>query len=393
MKEGKNMYLDENNKSELIDLIRELVKIPSYYTVPGGETKVAQRILEIALAEGLDGRLEEVTPGRSNVEIILEGEEEGKTILFCGHLDTVGIEGMDIEPLTAYEEDGKLWGRGTVDMKGGLASMFYSLIYLKRNKIKIKGKIILIGTVGEECPKNSDGAYMLRKRGKFADLAIIGEATNLNIAVAHKGTMSLEVEIKGKAAHSSNPKIGDNAIYKAVELIYLIKNDLIPKLEKKVHKLCGEATLNVGMITGGVQNNIVPDSCTFSLNRRYIPGETEEGIIWEIEELWSRLPYNKEDMSIRTLEETENRIPLETSENEPFIADLLAAAQEAGVVSKIYGANYWTDGAHLGISGIPTVVFGPGDIKEAHAAIEFIDVKQVFQGTEIYIDVIKRICG
>ena len=388
-----NTRTEKKDKEEIIELIKTLVQIPSYMTVEGGETRVAEKILEIALSEGLEGRLEEVTKGRSNVEIILKGQGEGKTILFCGHMDTVNTDGMEIEPLQGYIKDGKMWGRGTVDMKGGLASMLYALIYLKRNKIKIKGQVILIGTVGEECPRNSDGAYKLRERGKFADIALIGEATNLNIAVAHKGTISLEIEIKGKAAHSSNPKLGDNAIYKGIDLIYLIKNQLIPKLEGKQHKICGEATLNVGMIKGGLQNNIVPASCSFSLNRRYIPGETEEGIIKEIKNLWQTLPYAEEDMTIYPLEETENRIPLETDENKAFIKTLMNSAAKFGVNSKIYGANYWTDGAHLGAVGIPTVVFGPGDIKEAHGAVEFIELEEVYKGLDIYIDFILSING
>lgn len=385
--------INNEEKKELVELVRSLVKIPSYIDIEGGETRVAEKILEIALNEGLEGSLLEVTKGRSNVEITLDSGEAGPTILLCGHMDTVRIEGMEIEALEGYLEDGKMWGRGTVDMKGGLGAMLYSLIYIKRNNIKIKGKIILIGTVGEECPRNSDGAFSLRKRGKFADMALVGEATNLNIAISHKGTMSLEVNIKGKAAHSSNPAIGDNAIYKASDLIYLINHKLVPMLEKKVHPLCGKATINVGMINGGVQNNIVPDSCTFSLNRRYIPGESEEGIIEEIMDLWKELPYNIGDISIAPLEETQNRIPLETDESEEFIGVLQEASKRCGVDSKIYGVNYWTDGAHLSYSGIPTVVFGPGDIKEAHAAIEYISLDELYKSVDIYVDFISNICG
>lgn len=372
------------NQEELLTMVSTLVAIPSHYNIQGGEAQVAEALEAMARKEGLKVQKEEITPGRFNIEISLQGGEQGPHILFCGHMDTVRTEGMEIDPYAGYVSDGKLWGRGSVDMKGGLASMLYSIILIKRNKLAFKGKVTLIGTVGEECPNQSEGAYALRKRGQFADMAIIGEATELNIAIAHKGTLSMEVAIKGRAAHSSNPSLGENAIYKAVELIHLITQELLPGLVKRSHPLCETATLNVGMIKGGVQNNIVPDLCTFSLNRRYIPGEAEEDILQEIRDLWGKLPYNKEDMSISVLPETLNRIPMETKVEEPVVGKLLQVTKKLGLHSHIYGANYWTDGAHLGAVGIPTVVFGPGNIREAHGAIEYIQVDQLIKATEVY---------
>lgn len=378
--------------SELLNILKELVDIPSHYLVNGGELRLANKLEEIAIDEGLEVEYEEITPGRSNIFITLKGNEKGKDIVLCGHMDTVSSEGMTIEPFNGYIEDGKFWGRGSVDMKGGLASMLYAMILLKRQGFIPKGSIQLIGTVGEECPTNSDGAFALRSKGKFADMAIVGEATSLNIAAAHKGTMSLEILIKGKAAHSSNPALGDNAIYKAVDLIALIKNKLLPELDKRSHPLCGRATLNVGMIEGGIQNNIVPDKCKFSLNRRYIPGETENQIVEEIMNLWKELPYSVNDLEIKVLEETENRIPMETAVNDPLVVKLLESCKKQGLDSVINGVNYWTDGAHLRVAGIPTVVFGPGDIAQAHAAIEYIEIDSMEKAVYVYMDFIKEMC-
>ena len=380
------------NREEIISMVRKLVEIPSHYREPGGEYAVALKLEEMASKEGLGVSYEEITPGRFNIEITLEGGADGPHILLCGHLDTVTPIGMEIEPFTGYVEDGKIWGRGSVDMKGGLVSMLYAMILLKRGNVPFKGKATLIGTVGEECPNKSDGAYALRKRGRFADMAIIGEATRLDIAAAHKGTISLEIDIRGKAAHSSNPALGESAIYKAVDLISLIKNDLLPRLAERTHPLCGSATLNVGVIKGGIQNNIVPDRCSFSLNRRYIPGEQEEDIVAEILDLWTRLPYKPEDIQIRILEETENRIPMETDVNETVVVKLLEVCQGLGIGSRVYGANYWTDGAHLRAAGIPTVIFGPGDIKEAHSAREYVEVESLDLATRAYIAFIREVC-
>ncbi len=375
---------------ELLNILKELVNIQSHYLAIGGELKVAKKLGEIAEKEGLEVDYEEITSDRKNIYISFKGSEPGKNIVLCGHMDTVSSEGMTIEPFNGYVEDGKFWGRGSVDMKGGLASMLYAMILLKRQGFKPKGSVQLIGTVGEECPTNSDGAFALRSKGKFADIAIVGEATSLNIAAAHKGTMSLEIIIKGKAAHSSNPSLGDNAIYKAVDLISLIKDKLLPELDKRSHPLCGKATLNVGVIEGGIQNNIVPDKCKFSLNRRYIPGEEENQIIDEIVNLWKELPYNINDLEIKVLKETENRIPMETNIDDPLVIKLLESCKRQCLDSVINGANYWTDGAHLRVAGIPTVVFGPGDIAQAHAAVEYIDIASMEKAVYVYMDFIKE---
>ncbi|MDD2371356.1 MAG: M20 family metallopeptidase [Firmicutes bacterium] len=378
---------------ELLNILKDLVDIQSHYLNIGGELQVAEKLGEIAKKEGLNVEYEEITPGRSNAYITFIGSEQGQNIVLCGHMDTVSSEGMTIEPFNGYVEDNKFWGRGSVDMKGGLACMLYAMILLKRQSFKPKGSIKLIGTVGEECPTNSDGAFALRSKGKFADMAIVGEATSLNIAAAHKGTMSMEVRIKGKAAHSSNPALGDNAIYKAVDLISLIKNELLPELDKRSHHLCGKATLNVGMIEGGIQNNIVPDKCKFSLNRRYIPGEQESQIIEEIVDLWKSLPYELNDLEIEVLKETENRIPMETNVDDPVVVKLLDSCKRQGLDSFINGVNYWTDGAHLRVAGIPTVVFGPGDIAQAHAAVEYIDIYSMEKAVLVYMDFIKEMCS
>ena len=380
------------NWERLNAIVQDLVAIPSHYKEPGGETAVALKLGEYALEAGLSVELEEITPGRSNIEILLKGNHPGPRLLFCGHLDTVTPAGMEIDPFDPVIRDGKIWGRGSVDMKGGLAAMLAAMIQIKESGEPFAGSVTLIGTVGEECPRNADGAYTLRKRGRFADFAVIGEATCLDIAAAHKGTLSLEIDIKGKAAHSSNPALGDSAIYKAVDLIARIKGDLLPRLAERKHPLCGTATLNVGVIAGGIQNNIVPDRCSFTLNRRYIPGELEEDIVNEILELWNGLDYPPEDIRIEVLEETENRVPMETDPEDPYVGKLLEVCRSLGLDSRIYGANYWTDGAHLRAAGIPTVIFGPGDIKEAHSAREYIDIDSLRKGMEAYAAFIREVC-
>lgn len=383
----------EIRKEELLELIRSLVVIPSHYLAPGGEARVGEELEKIAAREGLSSSRMEIEPGRFNCFITLEGTAPGPHILLCGHMDTVLTEGMEIEPYSSEERDGRIWGRGTVDMKGGLGAMLYAMILLKRQGIPLKGKITLIGTVGEECPHKSEGAYALRSLGHFADMAVIGEATELKIAVAHKGTISLEASIRGKAAHSSNPALGDNAIYKAAALIQGIEKILVPRLEQRIHPLVGKATINVGMIRGGVQNNIVPESCILGINRRYLPGETEAQVIEEIMEIWRQLPYPEEDIRIEALEETDHRVAMETDPEEEVVQSLVRSAQATGLPGEVVGVNYWTDGAHLRAVGIPTVVFGPGNIAQAHAAVEYIEVDQLLKAVEAYMAFLWEQCA
>ena len=230
-----------------------MVKIESHYLIPQGETKIGNYLKELVALYGFEVEMEDIKDGRKNIYITLKGNEPRKTLLYCGHMDTVRPDNMTLPPFDAYIEDGKIWGRGSVDMKGGVGAMVYALIYAKENNMPIKGNVVFAGTVGEECPDASEGGMALGAKKDFADMAVIGEATDLDIIVAHKGSMGIKVELTGQAAHGSMPHLGDNAIYKCTEYVEALRRDLLPIIGNKSHPYCGKPTLNVGRIEGGMR--------------------------------------------------------------------------------------------------------------------------------------------
>ncbi|MEI7884655.1 MAG: M20 family metallopeptidase [Clostridia bacterium] len=389
--------LDLIKKSEVVALTQELVRIKSYLGVEGVETELAEYIAKFLQDNGMGAKLQEVFAGRCNVLGSLTDFKQvsGKRLLLCGHMDTVSPEQMEIEPFTAYLKDGKLWGRGSVDMKGGLAAMLIAMKAVHQAGIKLTGDVLFAGVVGEESPNTSEGARYLADQEKIADMAIIGEATKLGIAVAHKGMTWFKITVVGKAAHGSMPEAGINAIVYAAKIIEKINNSLIPKLAMREHHFVGKPTLNIGKIEGGMQNNIVPANCWFSLDRRWIPGETIEGLQLELEEIIRNLQQDYPELQATVIEmpETQGRAPMEIDVKHQLVEVLKAAVGEVCSTNPpLIGVVYWTDGAHLAASGIPTVVFGPGDIHEAHAAVEFVDTEDLYQAALVYAKVILEIC-
>lgn len=302
---------------------------------------------------------------------------------------------MEIEPFQAYIKEGKLYGRGAVDMKGSVAAMLAAMAALKRAGVEFRGSIKFAGVVGEEAPGTSEGVRALIKRGIGADWAVVGEATGLEIACAHKGMEWLKIEVRGKAAHGSVPQQGINAITKAAKIIQALETKVVPRLKERVHPLVGSPTLNIGRIEGGVQANIVPDYCRFILDRRYIPGETLEEVRGEVQEVIAELKREDPELDAQIVPQREStgRGPMETAVDHPLVKALQrAGADILGHEPVVKGVDYWTDGAHLVKAGIPTVVFGPGHIAQAHGAVEFVEVEQLVKAAKVYALTALELC-
>jgi len=392
----KQKILEQITEEEVVALTQKLVRTESYYGVPAVETAVANCIGFFLQTEGINAEVKEIFDGRSNVYGELTGDGAGPTLLLRGHLDTVPPNNMEIEPFKAYLENGRIYGRGTADMKGGIAAMLLAMAAIKRAGVGLKGTVKFAGVVGEESPNTSEGARALVANGKIADMAIVGEATKLDIAAAHKGMEWLKIEVKGKAAHGSVPEHGINAIVKATKLIQAIEQKIVPKLKERKHPLVGSPTINIGRIEGGVLNNIVPDNCWFSLDRRWTPGETLDEVMGELQAIIDELKKEDPDLDAKLIEqpETMGRGPMEIEVTHPLVKAVSQAATKVlNREPEVKGVVYWTDGAHLAKAGIPTIVFGPGDIAQAHAAVEFIEIKQLYQAAQIYALAILEVCG
>ena len=360
--------------SETINLLRDLIAIDSINPslVPGaaGEENVAQAVAAHMRASGLDVVIENVAPGRQNVIGVLEGRSPGRSLMFCGHSDTVGVEGMDA-PFDPRERDGKIFGRGSGDMKGGVAAMLDAARSLANGGWD-KGKLLVAAVVDEEYM--SIGAEDLVKHWS-ADAAVITEPTGLKVAIGHKGFSWIEVVTEGRAAHGSRPAEGRDAILWMGRVLQRLE-ELTETLQARVpHPVLGQASLHASIIKGGRELSTYPEKCVLQLERRNISGEGPELAIREVEEILNALRGEDREF-VAHARLLFDRPPYEMPAEHDLPRRLESAVKSIGHDTCREGMTYWTDAAILGQAGIPTVVFGPGG-EGFHAREEFVFIDHV----------------
>ncbi|WP_314000822.1 M20 family metallopeptidase [uncultured Paenibacillus sp.] len=380
-------------------LLARLIAIESHGEAPGLESTAAAFLLGWLSEHGIECRLEEVLPNRPNVIARIPGAGSGPSLLLNGHLDTVPPYGMP-EPFTAVKREGRIYGRGSVDMKGALAAMMMALALIKRSGILLAGDVVFAATVGEET--YSPGAHHLAGSGFTADYAIVGEPTGLRVGIAHKGVAWYEAEFTGLSVHGSVPEQGVNAVYRASRWICHLQDHYLPKLKARSHPLLGSPTLNIGTIEGGTRPVIVPNRCAVGFERRLIPGETAETALDELRETLTeaRLAYPGFDGEVRIMDNFHGvpHGPLQTLGNGLLARELLAAyeAEMAGGVpaaAEPIGLQFWTDGALLQRCCRETVVCGPGRIEQAHSDEEYIETDQLHAACRMYVRTALALCG
>ncbi len=378
-------------------ILRELVAIPSQN--PMGAAVEGDGWFEAGMTDWL-GRFfheinvpceyHEVEPGRGNVVAVLPGNADRPCTLLDAHTDTVPVAGMTIAPFTPFEQEGRLFGRGSCDVKGSLAVMLELVQRLKADPAQMHGTIIFSCTCDEE--RTQKGAADLIRRlesqrhGLLAtvgeiDQTVVFEPTGLNPVVAHKGAARWKVQTDGEAVHSSDPSRGINAIYRMAEVVRALEQySHLLKTEVPAHHLCGGATMSVGRIAGGSSVNIVPDCCRIEIDRRVVPGEEAAAAI-AAAETWLRANCETE---FEFLPPDTISQPLNDTGNAELAEKLIAAA--SGIVeAEAIGVPYGTHASRFALLGMPTVVFGPGDIAQAHTKDEWIEVKQLEQAVEILL--------
>lgn len=364
-------------------LLRELVALPSVnpaFLPPGdaraGEKSIGEFLASVAAQGGLDVDFQEVLPNRSNVIArFLPSGKVRQRILLAPHMDTVGVVSDD--QFVPVLKKGRIYGRGACDTKGSVAVMMSALIELARaGKRPANTEVILVALVDEE--SGQGGSRHLAKSGFKADLAIVGEPTRLQIVTAHKGDLWLQLETRGKAAHGSRPELGKNAVHLMAKIVHLLETDYAHQLRRKRHALLRHGTINVGTITGGRQPNIVPDRCAIQIDRRTLPGESDPAVKREI------LTFIRRHGLGATLLDTKNdepAPPMETDTRLPLVQQFLnCAGQKKGA-----GVDFFTDAGVLASAGIPSVVFGPGDIAQAHTSDEWVAVSQLERGAQLLL--------
>ena len=357
-----------------IRLLRELVAVNSVNPtlVPGapGERDVADAVAEAMRHASLDVVVEEVAPGRPNVVGVLEGASAGSTLMFCGHTDTVGVTGMS-DPFTPVERDGRLYGRGAQDMKGGVAAMIDAARVVARRGLRT-GRIVVAAVVDEE--HSSIGADALVKTWR-ADGAIVTEPTDLAIAVGHKGFAWVEVEVLGRAAHGSRPAEGQDAILRLGRVLTKLEALDRALRSRPPHPLVGAGSLHASFVEGGHELSSYPDRAVLQLERRTLPGEPESIALQEVRAILDALA--EEDTTFRAdAKAMFSRPAYEVPADHPLPRRLAAAVSTVGGSVTTGGASFWTDAAVLGHAGIPSILFGPGGAG-LHSTEEFVQTADV----------------
>lgn len=373
---------------DTVSLLQSLVRVPSVNPDLsgdpniGGEKRIAGLLSELLCEKGFSVECHEPIPGRPNVIGRFGSAGAVRTILVEAHLDTQGVEGMTVPPFEALVRDGRLYGRGACDTKGPLASALMALTTERLHRLADSGiQIIFVGAIGEE--KGNLGAEQLVARGIGADEALILEPTECAIVRAHKGTLWYCLEVAGRAAHGSTPGQGISAIRGMFSAIQAIDAELAEAIQRRKGSELGPPTVNIGTIRGGSSINIVPDQCRIEVDRRTIPGERNSEILDQIRE---RMDSLRATGAIASWNITliKDGAPFETAIDSRLIRRLAVAVEEVnGRASRIEGAAWFSDAGVFSRTCREVAVFGPGSIRQAHTADEYIEIGELERGVRI----------
>jgi len=376
--------------NEIASLLGELVAIDSINPdlVPGGagEAAIARFVAHWLEQAGLAVEIDEPVPGRPSVVAIAYGTGGGQTLMLNAHMDTVGIAGME-RPHDPVVQGSRLYGRGAFDMKGGLAAIMFAAAAAKKQQLR--GDVILTAVSDEEYA--SIGTASIVKRW-HADAAIVTEPTGLEICIAHKGFIWLEIETRGIAAHGSLPDLGVDAIVKMGKVLVGLEELDRSLRSAPSHRLLGSGSLHASLISGGQELSSYPERCVLSVERRTIPGETAQDVESQIRQILDQLAASDAAFNA-ALRTTLLRPAFEVSQDEPIVQVVrrhtaAIPGQEPGII----GATAWMDSAILSAAGIPTVIFGPGG-EGAHAVVEWVDLEQVQRCAEVLVASAEEFCG
>ncbi|MGH9971069.1 MAG: ArgE/DapE family deacylase [Pyrinomonadaceae bacterium] len=374
-----------------IKLLRDLIAIDSVNPslVPGGagEHDIAGAVATEMRSIGMNVEVTEVAPGRPNVVGVLEGRTKGQALMFCGHLDTVGVVGMEA-PFDPVERDGRLYGRGAQDMKGGLAAMIDAARVLTESGGLAAGRLIIGAVIDEEYASLGAEALVTQWR---ADAAVVGEPTDMIIATGHKGFSWVEITTGGRAAHGSRPQDGRDSILRMGRVLSRLEALDRQLQSKPPHPVLGTASLHASLITGGRELSTYPDRCEMQMERRTISGESPDTALIEVEDILATLKEDDRefDGSARFLF---GRPPYEIGPQHQLPQALEEALSRIGRTSKRGGMTFWTDAAILGEAGIPSVIFGPGGFG-LHGLEEYVLVDDVLACRDALVELTRDFCS
>jgi acetylornithine deacetylase len=349
----------------------------------------AEGMREQEMADYLAGHLSDlglavetrmVRPGRPNVFGVRRGGRDHFRLMLAGHMDTARTTGYP-DAYTVRTTDGKMYGRGACDMKAALAAYLGVVRALHATGTRLPGTLIVCGIVDEEYQML--GSKAIGAAGRMADQGIIGEPTNLRVCPANKGRVSTKIITRGRAAHSSVPEKGVNAIAAMARVIRTFDDYNRELLARRPHPLCGHGRFTPGVIRGGVQVNMVPDACELEVDRRTLPGETRESVYAELRARIDLAAQGDPDFRSEITEPTWLIAPNDISPDEAVVQALRTAHQ--ALFGKDPGVEAFVAGSDAPYMGFPTVICGPGSIAQAHTTCEFVDLKEAADAARLYL--------
>ena len=373
----------------VVSMLSNMIRINSE-NPPGREEELASYVAERLAELGLKAWIDRFQ-GRANaLGSIRIGD--GEKIMLISHLDTVPAgerELWRIPPFSGIVKDGRVYGRGAADAKGCLASMFGCLKILADEGWPINGEIIFAAVADEE--SENRGIRRLVAQGIKADYAVVGEPTNLNVCIAHKGSIFLRASFIGRAAHSSKPERGVNAVYAASE--YALRIEKLSRRFKVKHRLLGRPSLAVTIVRGGVKDNVIPDRCELVINRRTLPNEDLETVVDQLKDLARKV---SKERRVKAFVKIDRYLPAsETDKDEEIVkAGLRAVSRVLGKRARPKGFQATCDMTFLvHRANIPCIILGPGRLEEAHAIDEWVEIDQLVNGSKIYHELIMDLIG
>jgi len=352
------------------------------------EKEMADYLAGHLSALGLDVETREVQPGRPNVFGRLRGKQGRSALMLAGYMDTARTTGYP-EAYDVKVADGRMYGRGACDMKAALAAYLAVVRALRDAGTRLDGDLIVCGIVDEEYQML--GSKAIGQAGRMADQGIIGEPTHLAVCPANKGRVSTKIVTRGRAAHSSVPEKGINAIDKMAQVIQAFSDYNGELLGRTPHPLCGHGRFTPGVIRGGVQVNMVPDLCELEVDRRTLPGESRESVYAELHARIRRAAEGDPDFVYEITAPTWLIAPNDISPAEPVVAALRAAHQ--GIFGRDPGVEAFVAGSDAPYMGFPTVICGPGGIAQAHTTCEFVDLGEVADAARLYLHAVLQLLG
>ncbi|MCX6132257.1 MAG: M20 family metallopeptidase [Ignavibacteriales bacterium] len=370
---------------QVVSLLSDLVAIPSMNPMGRGRTgpeyceqSIAEFVRGILVQNSIDCELQQVLPGRPNV-VGHVNVGAARTIMLEAHLDTVQVDTMAVEPFTPVIRGGRLYGRGSCDTKGSMAAFLQAAIRSMKTPERLRYNIVLLFVADEEY--RFTGAQHAVRNGLKADFGIAGEPTQLRIVRAHKGVTRWKIFTTGLAAHSAYPERGKNSIYAMSHIVNRLERYAAELYARHAHPVLGAPSLSVGVIEGGQAVNIVPDRCSIELDRRTLPGESMQSVLDPVRALL-------QDLSDWEMKEPYLSVAgMEVLLGAPVVEALANSIHAVLGDAATEGAQYATDAGIYNAAGIPTIVFGPGDIAQAHTESEFIDLSQL----DLAVAIIERL--